>query len=214
MSIPIKNFPDISNKIVVRFIEEVAAHLKYYDGKLIFLNSKRIGDLKSVGEFDNDGNRPIIKIAIKHGESEIISTLAHEYAHFHQYEEEAGCWKKFESAALDISDIFNAKINILERQKYANIVISVELDCEKRAIGIINQYHLPIRIDEYIKKANLGLFKWAFARKWGAWVKTTDDQYNKLVKMCPDTLLKSYKVIPPEIEIEFIKLSPISESLD
>ena len=202
----IKNWPDITNKIVIRFIEIIAGDLARYGGKLIFLKSKRIGDLKAVGEFNHDSGIPIIKIAIKHPEKEIIYTLTHEYAHFLQWAEDSKVWVKFEDNGYEIGTIFNKESPEAARIKCCEMIISLELDCERRAVDLIYQYHLPANESEYIRRANLVLFKWAYSKKTSEWAKTSDKEFDKLCGLCPDKLLKSYKNIPAKLELEFKNL--------
>lgn len=202
----IKNCPNFSHEKVVNFIRIVSDDLIKNAGKLVFLKSKRIGDLKAVGEFSHDEGIPIIKIATKHPEKEVLYTLVHEYAHFLQLIEGSKIWDKFENNGYEIGVIFDKKSPSEARLRCCEMIIKLELDCERRAVALIHQYNLPINIDEYIQRANLVLFKWVHSKNTTDWVKTTDKQFDSLCEICPPVFLKSYKKIPKNVESEFKKI--------
>lgn len=117
-----------------------------------------------------------IAVAVRCPLSHWLGVLVHEYSHFCQWRENCKVWR--ESTGIALSDAISLvdmwlnkdiELSPKQRQLYINKTISVELDCEKRAVRLIKQYNLPLNINEYIQKANAYLASYqakAVMRKW------------------------------------------------
>ena len=128
---------------IENFIQKIKSHLSEHNGKLI-LKPRMSQSSKFDGEFlESD---MIIKCFIDFSSTYWIGVLAHEYSHFLQCVNHNKLWLSFQDSVFDnIDDLENIftkktnKINKTLRKKISRSIINMELDCDKRAIKLINK---------------------------------------------------------------------------
>jgi hypothetical protein len=168
---------------IENFIQKIKSHLSEHNGKLI-LKPRMSQSSKFDGEFlESD---MIIKCFIDFSSTYWIGVLAHEYSHFLQCVNHNKLWLSFQDSVFDnIDDLENIftkktnKINKTLRKKISRSIINMELDCDKRAIKLINKYKLPVNKKEYIAKANVILYKYLYWGEYGIWPDFLDKRTGK-----------------------------------
>ena len=87
----------------------------------------------------------------------------------------------------------------------------MELDCDKRAIKLINKYKLPVDKKEYRSKANIILYKYLYWSEYGIWPSMINKQTGKIQdwntlkisKLMGEDKYQSYKDIPLKLRYLF-----------
>jgi len=128
--------------------------------------------------------KPILAVASKQPMNKWLPILAHEYSHMTQWVEKSPVWTEnfvggFET--MEIIDLWIAgKIELSKEQldDYISKARNVELDCEKRTVNIIKLFGLPIKIEEYIQKANAYVFFYKIIKNTRSWYKIGKEPYN------------------------------------
>jgi hypothetical protein len=100
--------------------------------------------------------------------------LLHECSHGAQWRENSELWRNLTQNNRDIVQEFDAWIEGEEADpaRMADVVKHIqaaEFDCEQRVVDLIQQYDLPIDIDQYIQKANAYVWYYDYAlahRRW------------------------------------------------
>ncbi len=97
-----------------------------------------------------------ISIAGKSGYPELLHKLVHEFAHFTQWSERATVWmvRDFMHERYVEMAARKKKVPTIERAGIRSSIRALELDCEKRAVQIINTWDLPLDVGAYIQYAN------------------------------------------------------------
>lgn len=123
-------------------------------------------------------DRPVRELAVAQGKptDQWLGVLVHESCHMDQWIQEAPCWQDAfmpdGREALDWLNDWVARRLELPQDQVLDIVRrcrELELDCERRAVMRIQQYDLPLSIEDYIRKANAYVFFYDFiatSRKW------------------------------------------------
>lgn len=123
-------------------------------------------------------DRPHLELAVAMGKplSQWLGVLVHESCHMDQWLESDECWKEvFMPDGRESVDWLNdwvARRMELSEEQLQDVVARcrrVELDCERRAVARIQEYDLPLPIDDYIRKANAYVYFYDFiatSRQW------------------------------------------------
>lgn len=115
------------------------------------------------------GDDPLeFRIAVDH--DLYFALFCHEYSHFLQYKEDREFWDKYSQSNTDLFswlklDRYWSK-TIDEAVKDA---ITLEHDCERRALALIKENSLPINRKYYAQCANAYLWSYHFVRKFRQW---------------------------------------------
>lgn len=201
----------LKNSGAEEFVRMIKDHLKKYNGKIVFKNPI-LNRAEIDGEFSEFSMT--IMCSIDSSSNYWIGVLAHEYSHFLQCVNESKYWINFQNKVSEIDNlnyIFNNKKNIKiskrERKKIIHHIINVELDCDKRAIKLINKWKLNVNKNEYRTKANIILYKYLYWAEYGIWPriiskktnKQTDWYELKLNKLRDESKYKSVDDIPRKL---------------
>jgi hypothetical protein len=165
--------------------------IKSYDGRIIMCKGEYCGgNDRCYGLFElNNKEQPIIKVAIgTKSPEQWFGILVHEYCHFLQWKEQSELWTDFEDCSFNIDEIIK---NPKKYKKQLLLLIRLEADCERRAIKLIKNYHIPFDIDSYVKEANCILYKYAMLYTNSFWPKNTQEVKNSH-ELCPNKIHKSY----------------------
>jgi hypothetical protein len=89
-----------------------------------------------------------------------FETLVHEYCHMLQWTKNCGAWRKHIGEYGMFTQWVKGEIQCNEQQLQQLIkgVITLEHDCEKRALRCIKQYNLDVDTDYYIACSNVYLY--------------------------------------------------------
>ena len=178
----------------------IESDLSENDGKIFLQKGKYcagVSKCDGIFYFNNEGD-PVIKVATgDKTEKEWFGVLIHEYCHFLQWTTNSKIWQKFENQNFAFDDIISKPKKFKEE---ILILLSLEKDCERRAIKIIKENNLFCH-KEYAQYANAILYKYAYLYKNNIWP-TPRTRYKTIANECPNVLLKShlnYLEIPDSI---------------
>jgi len=180
----------------IRYIEDdIAQHgfkLKEYNSMI------KLGRSKVNGYLD-DTKKELAFARIDDVES-WLSVLVHEYSHFRQHIN-----GKFNNGN-NYFDIVDQWIN--KKKEYSDktldrafrFVRNCELDCERGALKIIDEFGLSIDKKLYIQKAAAYVYLYFYARKHRRWHgKRAHYRYKTIYSLMPTTLRGRFNTIPDEI---------------
>jgi len=122
------------------------------------------GDIEFNGYFCSDSE---LTLVVNIGSNDWLGTLVHESCHMDQYLENDDTYCN-EYSKFDIFDSnlwrYCSKNTVREAIKMA---CRMEIDCDKRAVKKIKHYNLDIKIDEYIRDANIYHWCYYYVNKYG-----------------------------------------------
>jgi hypothetical protein len=132
--------------------------------------------------------------------------LVHEYAHFTQWVDQCKVWTSL-GDSLDIVDRWLSGEDFEDIDDHITACMNLELDCEKRAVKIIQEFGLKINLEEYVKKANAYVLFYDHMRRIRSWCKKENMPYrNKvLIKAMPSTFKINYKKPPKKLMDIYVK---------
>lgn len=184
-----------------QFVRHVKKHLAEHGMKLIIGRGKlvNVGGYRCVGYFDE--TQKVIKIARK--TQDFMSTLVHEYSHFLQFLSKSKIYKKSDYAGYLIDQWFRGKdIPAIKLKRAFFLVRSMERDCEKRAIKLIEKFKLEIDSKMYAKKAHCYIYSHFMMEKTRKFYSYKKSPYHSpvVLKIMPSSMaVLSHKRIPKNI---------------
>lgn len=203
---------------VKQFIDFVKKQLQEKGGKLILRTQIANGETQD-GEFCEKTN------TIRCKKSAVsyywTGVLAHEYSHFVQASNKTKHWTNFQKnikklknvdeILVDKKEPIKEKFTKKQREQIILAVIDMELECEKMALKIINNFDLPLDKDEYIILSNIIFYKYLYWSEYEIWpsfkfssIKKWGDEMNeKMKKLHSRSTYKKFSDIPPEILTNF-----------
>lgn len=176
------------NKVTLKL--EASSKVKYSNDETIWCR----------GYFDSDEKNLALVVATKCKPELWLSTLVHESCHLDQHLENCKVWKGWKLSHvmgewLDGKEFSKTELNEAFKQ-----TVAVELDCEKRSIEKIKYYHLPLDLDRYIQMTNLYMHFHNWVKQNRKWNPKSRNLYTeKLIKLMPTTLQKSYNKTPQNV---------------
>lgn len=167
------------------FLSHVKHVAKIHGIKLMLVNSRFVecGGNRCNGFFV-EKPKPILAVATKQSLNKWLPILAHEYSRMIQWIENSPLWAENYIGGYETVDIINLwiehKIELSKEQlnDYIQRIQNIELDCEKRTVNNIRLFGLPIKIEEYIQKANSYIFFYKIIRHSRCWYKIGKEPYN------------------------------------
>jgi len=85
-----------------------------------------------------------------------------------------------------------------------DLLLKVELDCEKRSVAKIKRYGLDLDITTYIQKANTYVFLYHYMRDTRKWYPTVYD-VDLIWTKAPKVFVHDYSKIPEKLHTAFRK---------
>jgi hypothetical protein len=171
------------------FIQHLRNHLEEYNFKLILSNSKQVNTgtgFRCSGFFDEFTRT--IRVATK--SSVWLEVLVHEYCHFLDYLECSRRELDKENNAIGICEShMKGHICHARSVKYAFLTVArMEWKAEKRAQGIIREWHLPIDLVDYNKEANLHICLYHMYQKHHRYGARNNPATETILAMMPKTI--------------------------
>lgn len=119
----------------------------------------------------NDNLDKTLAVAVQKPEREWVGVLAHEFSHWCQASQELPLWQECQPIFALFDEYLLGKSSLSQQENEAVIdkILSLELDCEKRAMEWVREYQLPIPLNEYIQKANSYLFFYEYLKRNPKW---------------------------------------------
>lgn len=168
------------------------------------------------GYFDEDGKEIVVATGKKI--QEWFPVFVHETCHMDQYIEgskyftpalrgnKGGVYDPYQIYEMYVEGLVD--LSPVNYKKVVTGAISVEWDCEKRAIQKIKDHELPINVLDYTKRSNLYCYTWAYSAEIRRWYNMIglERRNKKIVEVMPSKMLKTpkdYLEIPYEIRVEY-----------
>lgn len=172
------------------------------------------GEAACKGYWDDDNWREPELYCLVLDDENWIQTFVHEYGHFCQFRERIPLWKRHRRYTQEDDDNVFGNIPMHKKRldTYIRDVRNLELDCERRAVKIFNQYNVPQdEIDLYIKHANIYIHFYTYAKWYREWPKDVKDspvRQPRCLQVSPCKFQDDYDTIPDELLDVFIDLYP------
>ena len=145
----------------------------------------------------NEGEGELV-VATKMPMKNWFPTLVHEFAHFTQWKEKEPLFMKINNSRHLDGDMWEwikgKDIPMNRVEKSIRAYQSMEMDCEKRTIGLIKKYGLSIDIDDYTRSANVYVLFYTLMMKKRKWYSNSPLQNEKLLSMMPVELITDYEL--------------------
>jgi len=119
--------------------------------------------------------------------SDPLAVLVHEYGHLHQWMEGEPTWKAFSKCKINWDTPYE-KLSKRNLEISTRLTSENELDCERRAVGLIRDYDLPISEKEYCRGANANVLLYNAIRRMGRHNIKSVSQDRKLIAKMPNCL--------------------------
>lgn len=184
---------------VNKFISFVKKECKKNGIKIILSKKKDllVNDVKCSGYFSATDK----ELAVATGKpfKDWLEVFIHEYAHSVQYATDSKVWLSNDINGYEASELLDIWLNKtidlspIQLKKYTEVVMDVELDCEKRSVSLIKKFDLPIDIDLYIKKANSYVLSYHVVKKMRKWRKVPPYSVQEIVDAMPNHFNLNYK---------------------
>jgi len=152
-------------------------HIKYGEGT---------GICKVNGYFsdDSEGDIPKLAVAIGKDPEMWLPVLVHEYCHMRQWHKQIPEWvncEVFGESPYELLDRWISREIELDPpvlEEVIDKIMTLELDCEKRAVKMIKKYKLPLDRDLYIQKANAYVCFYNLVAQERKWYTPGREPYN------------------------------------
>lgn len=170
--------------------------------KMPFTKSVIHSGTRCAGYFEQD---PLeFAVAVGRSHKFWLCTFVHETCHIDQWSEDIPIWYEKVNGLdpLDLMDEWLQGSIELDKEtinKIFNIVIEIELDCEKRSVEKIKQYNLPIKIDTYIRKSNAYVWSYRLIQTTKIWDHAGAYEFPEVWRKMPKHFNNDYSCLPEPI---------------
>lgn len=192
--------PDVKNFVGMAVVEMAEAKV---DIKLPRTRKVPLTDnLKCNGYFNIP---PEFCVGMSKPQGQWLRIFVHEYCHFRQWVEKEPCFMTFDhtNGMGEFDEWLDHKKELTKTQVLActRACQELELDCEKRVVEMINLFHLPIDIENYIKRANAYVLFYNYVMKHRYWSgKISPYEPKEVLDTVPAYWMVSYKTMSSEYE--------------
>jgi len=161
---------------------------------------------KCAGYFDEDKKLRELAVGCAKAQRDWFPIFVHEYCHFLQWVEKNPLY----FAVIDDKEMGDALWNFINRKELKtpkSLVVesarawqALELDCEKKAVELIEEFDLSIDVADYIQSANIYILFYSILPKTGDWYTTPPYEIDKIVSTMPEHFLDDYIRMPDGFE--------------
>ena len=172
-----------------QFIDFILPALEEYGVKLALEDAPFV-DGQYGGFFDPEGKR--IAVGMRHKQH--FGILVHEYSHFEQWIKKPAFWDKVKDGHSHFFQWLETN-NPVNRSviKWKEDALTLELDCEERAMKLIDSLNLEIDKKIYAQKANAYLLSYHLVATYRKWPKGSS-YGDKISSLMPAKLLTLKKL--------------------
>lgn len=197
---------------VKKFVAYVCEEAAKANIKVVLSDSSYIiadHSIRVAGYFDEENS--LLATATGKPTKEWVPILAHEFSHLRQWQAQCQAWiNSTTPSGADTTDLLFAwvrgKIELTGKtlDKYTKASRTLELDCERRTVKLIEQFDLPVDIPTYIQSANAYVYFYNYVKLRRRWNKTGKASYTipQIISEMPKTLYNHYDRLPKK----YIKL--------
>ena len=169
------------------------------------------GGIRSNGCFDNE--EMTLSVATGRPEEDWLPILCHEYGHFMQWREDPEAWEAkhpdLPENEYDMLDSWLSGQDFDDETVYLFIRLcrECELDCERRAVVVMEEWNLPIDITEYKKAAAAYVHFYNVLRLTREWYETDREPYamSGVLELMPTPLEGRFESTSDEIIAAMMK---------
>lgn len=147
------------NQFVGKCINEMIKH-----GISIHLTQRKNNSKHASNYFDPDKKEFVVNFFGDYSRKYFLETFLHEYCHFKQMIDTKFNMTQYDKACEIFNDWLEFKRDSCPL-RVIRLVQKLELDCEKRAVKLIQKYKLPINIPDYIKQSNVYILSYNIFHK-------------------------------------------------
>lgn len=186
------------------FVEWVKDECFEHGVKCVLKNVKYLklsGNIRCSGYFES-GDSP--KLVVAMNRKDWIEILVHEYCHVTQWVDKIPLWKKSETSLEKIDEwLSGGKVKNIGR--HLGIARDLELDNEKRAVALIQEWGLKVDVDHYIRKANAYVQFYNYMGISRRWSKPGNSPYSNenLISEMPSKFNMNYGKMSKKVEKVF-----------
>jgi len=187
---------------VLPFINHIEKELKKNKVKLNFSKTRLVDGCNG---YFSDSPKPELAVAVDQPFEKWFPIFVHESCHFDQWMEQCPEWTNTIMSSSDSNSVMELWLNgeiTLSRKQRENIIglcRDCELDCERRAIGKIKGWKLPINPEYYAQRASAYIHFYNVLMETRRWYdETLSEPYNmeRIVKAMPENLDGDYSKLP------------------
>lgn len=205
---------------VVDFLEDVERQVKRAGGKCKFYRKrsvKFVDDNSQVNGYWDDDAKELVA-AIKQPFDQWLPLVVHEFGHFRQWIEEREAYtipyfdngRSKYTAEERFFNWLEGEYRYRDRNKLyidAGLQRDVELDCERVALRLIREYHLPIDPKRYSKKAAAYTHFYNVIVETKTWYTPGNEPYNneRILNAMPSNLDADFNAISDELFNLFVE---------
>ena len=113
----------------------------------------------------NDKNPKMLINCLGRETSYWFPIFIHEYCHFLQWKEDKVKWKTYDQHCTLFFDYIEGKIDYISDETVEKVQ-ELEMDCDKRAMKLIDELQLEVNLDEYIQYANIYYISHGLMKKY------------------------------------------------
>lgn len=158
------------NKQLKKFIKDKTIELLLNGYGVNFVNQAHLKtdgtNFKHSGEFDEDNKT--LTVAFKNSQKVWLPVFVHEYAHYVQHINQHKAWVENMPALVEFFTWLENPVGKIKKETVFKTQL-LELDCEKTAVKIIQEYNLPIDVEHYIQAANCYILSYNLFYKYKSW---------------------------------------------
>jgi len=168
-----------------QFIEFVRNDLASHGVKLVLVNARSLSN--KYGGWYADGSR---RLTVARHHVNFTGILLHEYCHFRQWIEDRTLWNKLLWKNNYFFEWLDSRKPVSKKVLDAKIaVLTLEYDCERRALKLIKKLHLPLSVEIYTQKANAYLLSYHLITTHHRWPENKSVYRSAISKHMPIKLL-------------------------
>jgi len=200
---------ETGNEYVDDFVAHVDKKLKAarHNLKLFVGQDLYIGGSKVEGYY----SEPDKELAVVVDKTDWVSTLAHEFNHFLQKQNNSKKWKDLDFDDKNAYELFwdwidkSIELDTNTVERVVRKIQDVEHECECNTIEMIKEYNLPVNLEEYVLSSNSYLLFFQYAKKYRVWYSETGSTRNEyLFSRLPKTkMVDDYYHLPLAFEPYF-----------
>ena len=134
--------------------------------------------------------------------------FVHESCHRDQWSDDPGLWNT-QVDGMEPMLVFdewiqgNLEFEPDVLRQITNVMLNVELDCERRSVDKIKRYNLPIKLDTYVRKSNAYVWSYRLMQETRIWNHSAAYEYPQVWRKMPKHFNDDYDVMPDRIRTIF-----------
>lgn len=149
--------------------------------------------------FFSDVDKELV-VAFKQSTENFVLVFVHEFCHYLQWKEKSKIYRKADPYIPTLDKYIAGKIKRSKRtDTAAELVQTMELECEKKTIQLIKDYQIPYNIENCIRKSNSYIYFYSILKSTRKWYTVSPTTVPKIIDQMPATFLNDYSIVSPQL---------------